>query len=66
MHAVWIADDGDDALTSRSDWVLLTSGGSVLDRPDIADNATAITSRPDWRLWTDDFNNLFQVLKARE
>jgi SAM-dependent methyltransferase len=63
MRVTWIADDTDDALASRSDWVLLTSGGDVLDRPLIADDATEIESRPDWRLWTDDFNNLFQVLK---
>ena len=25
--------------------------------------AREIESRPDWRLWTDDFNNLVQVLK---
>jgi SAM-dependent methyltransferase len=66
MRVTLIADDTDDPLASRSDWVLLASGGDVLDRPDIADAATEIHSRPDWRLWTDDFNNLFQVLKARE
>jgi SAM-dependent methyltransferase len=66
MRVVFVADDSDEALASRSDWVLLASGGDVLDRPDIADAATEIHSRPDWRLWTDDFNNLFQVLKARE
>ena len=28
--------------------------------------AEGIEPRPDWRLWTDDFNNIFQVLKSRE
>jgi SAM-dependent methyltransferase len=63
MRSVWIDDDGDDSIASRSDWVLLTSQGDVLDRPLIADAASAIVSHPEWRLWTDDFNNLFQVLK---
>jgi hypothetical protein len=35
----------------------------VLDRPRIAEAATEITEHPEWRLWTDDFNNLVQVLK---
>jgi len=63
MHAVWVDDDGDDPMASRSDWVLLSAGPSVLDRPQIANSATAIDAHPQWRLWTDDFNNLFQVLK---
>jgi SAM-dependent methyltransferase len=63
MRAAWIADDPDDPMASRSDWVLLTSGGDVLDRPQIAEAATKIESHPQWGLWTDDFNNLFQVLK---
>jgi hypothetical protein len=63
MRVTWIADDPDDPMASRSDWVLLTSGGDLLDRPGIAQAATPIKSHPEWGLWTDDFNNLFQVLK---
>jgi hypothetical protein len=29
----------------------------------VAELATPIKSHPEWRLWTDDFNNLYQVLK---
>jgi hypothetical protein len=63
MEAVWIHDEGDDALASRSDWVLVSNNRELLARPRIADAATPIESRPEWRLWTDDFNNLFQVLR---
>jgi SAM-dependent methyltransferase/uncharacterized protein YfiM (DUF2279 family) len=63
MRVAWIPDDGRDVLASRSDWVLLASGGDVLDRPQVAELATPIKSHPEWRLWTDDFNNLYQVLK---
>jgi SAM-dependent methyltransferase len=63
MRVVWIADDPDDPMASRSDWVLLTSGGDILDRPRVTELATPIKSHPEWALWTDDFNNLFQVLK---
>jgi hypothetical protein len=63
MRVAWIPDDGDDVLASRSDWVLLAAGGDVLDRPLVHDVDTPIKSQPEWRLWTDDFNNLYQVLK---
>ena len=44
--------------------------GAAVRRPGLAREAgtrrcmrAEITPRPDWRLWTDDFNNLMQVLK---
>jgi SAM-dependent methyltransferase len=63
MHVIHIADDGEDSLTSRSDWVLLSDSRELFDRPELAEAATEIVPRRDWRLWTDDFNNLVQVLK---
>ena len=63
MQAVWIHDDGADVLANRSDWVLLSKNTALLANPQIAGAATPIVRRPDWRLWTDDFNNLFQVLR---
>src|SRR5437762_6301626 len=63
LRATWIRDEGEGPLASRSDWVLLARDGTVLDRPLIADSAAEIAEHPEWRLWTDDFNNLVQVLK---
>ena len=63
LQAVWIHDDGNDALASRSDWVLVSANRALLASPRIAEAASAITPRPDWRLWTDDFNNLWQVFR---
>ncbi len=64
LHVIHIVDDGEgNGLASRSDWVLLSDSREVLERPRLADAATAIEPRPEWRLWTDDFNNLVQVLK---
>jgi len=63
LHVVHIADDGPGALASRSDWLLLSEDEELLARPELADFATAIAPRRDWRLWTDDFNNIVQVLK---
>lgn len=63
MQAVWIRDDGDDALASKSDWVLVSANRALLEKPSIAGAATPIEAHPEWGLWTDDFNNLFQVLR---
>ncbi|HVF65732.1 MAG TPA: fused MFS/spermidine synthase [Casimicrobiaceae bacterium] len=63
MRALLISDDGEGTLASRSDWVLLSMNEALLNNPRLAEAAQPITPRPDWRLWTDDFNNLVQVLK---
>ena len=63
VKSLWIADDGEGTLASSSDWVLVTSNPALLDHPRLSESARPIVPRPDWRLWTDDFNNLVQVLK---
>jgi SAM-dependent methyltransferase len=63
LHVLHIADDAEGSRASRSDWVLLSDSRDLFDRPELAEVATEIEPRPDWRLWTDDFNNLLQVLK---
>ncbi|MEO8486311.1 MAG: fused MFS/spermidine synthase [Betaproteobacteria bacterium] len=63
LAVAWVADDGNENLASRSEWVLLSKDPAALRKPAIADAATEIVPRRDWRLWTDDFNNLVQVLK---
>jgi SAM-dependent methyltransferase len=63
LYVIHIADDGPGALGSRSDWLLLSESEELLAKPELADFATAIEPRPNWRLWTDDFNNIVQVLK---
>ncbi len=65
LAVAWIDDNGDDSLASRSDWVLLSDDPASLARPQISEAAHPVTPRPDWRLWTDDFNNLVQVLKRQ-
>jgi hypothetical protein len=63
LAAVWIADNGEAPVAARSDWVLLSADPAALERGTLGEAATEIKPRPDWRLWTDDFNNLVQVLK---
>ncbi|HKU84974.1 MAG TPA: fused MFS/spermidine synthase [Casimicrobiaceae bacterium] len=63
MEAVWIKDDTSDSLASRSDWVLVSRNHELLAKPRIAEAARPIEPRPDVGVWTDDFNNLFQVIR---
>jgi SAM-dependent methyltransferase len=63
LHAVLVADDGDGGLASRSDWVLLSDSEAALNKGLIAEASEPVTAHPEWRLWTDDFNNVVQVIK---
>jgi SAM-dependent methyltransferase len=66
LHAVLVADDGVEPMGSRSDWVLLSDSEDALDADEISEVAVLIQPKPGWRLWTDDFNNIVQVLKRDE
>jgi hypothetical protein len=63
LHALWIEDAGADPLGNSSSWVLLAREPGRLNDPRLADASSTIGARREWRVWTDDFNNLFQVLK---
>jgi hypothetical protein len=51
------------ALTWSNDWALLTRDASRLRVPEIADAASFEPSVPSRVLWTDDYSNLFVLLK---
>ena len=63
LFSVLIADDGDEGMASRTDWVLLSDREASLQVPQIAEAASEFETRPNLRLWTDDFNNIVQILK---
>ena len=63
MEALWISDEGEGSLASRSDWVLVGTNKALLENSRLKESSVAIEHRPEWRLWTDDYNNLVQVLK---
>lgn len=46
-----------------SQWVIVTSNRSVIDRLRADGNAREIAQVPGLRPWTDDFNSLFQILQ---
>ncbi|HEV2038911.1 MAG TPA: fused MFS/spermidine synthase [Casimicrobiaceae bacterium] len=63
LFSVLVADEGDEGIVSRSDWVLLSDREASLQVPQIAEAASEIATRENLRLWTDDFNNIIQILK---
>jgi len=48
---------------SEALWVLVTSNRGFLSQPAISKAAEPIAARPNLRAWTDDYNNLLEVLK---
>ena len=63
-EAVLIADRSDDnPYASHSDWVIVTHNQEILSDPEIAKKRVAITPIKGMNIWTDDFSNLFQILK---
>jgi len=63
LHTALITDDDGDGDASRTDWVLVTRNKKLVAHEPIKDNTSQIKEIPGLRLWTDDFNNLVQILK---
>jgi hypothetical protein len=63
--AVLISDEEDDDDEKNeiygSDWILISS--HPLQSEEIKKVSSKLPSRPEFRIWTDDYNNLFQILK---
>jgi hypothetical protein len=62
LEYAYLHEQTEDGGTT-SDWVLLTRNRRFILQPTIVDITQPVLPRPDWRLWTDDFNNLWQVLR---
>jgi hypothetical protein len=61
---VLINDTGNGVITYQSIWMLLTRAPALLELPAIAARAEPMSDYVSHvRLWTDDYNNLFQILK---
>ncbi len=56
--------DGDDNGGYASHWILLTRDPALLDLPAIQDRAIDLSDYfTNLKMWTDDYSNLFQILK---
>ena len=63
LHAALIVDEAENTVFSKTDWVIVTRDKALVENEAIAQKASAIDAIPGLRLWTDDFNNLYQILK---
>ena len=62
VHSVNVYEKGEEEKT-QSDWVLVSRDPKALEAPLIKEVSEPVEERASWRLWTDDYNNLVQVLK---
>jgi len=61
-QAILIMTDSDEQYNLfRSQWALISS--QPIEDPAIKSDAEELAERPELRTWTDDYNNLFQILK---
>lgn len=64
VHAVIVSDDvGADESLASTDWALVSRDAARFKDDAIAGLVTEITPIPGLGPWTDDFNNLFRILK---
>jgi hypothetical protein len=63
LHTVLVSDEAEESDYSKTDWVLVSRDRARLERDDIAGAAEMIADIPGLRVWTDDYNNLFRILK---
>jgi protein-L-isoaspartate O-methyltransferase/uncharacterized membrane protein (DUF485 family) len=63
LQSAQVTDDESEGDASRTDWVLVTRNKTLVEHKSIKQGASEITEIPGLRLWTDDFNNLVQILK---
>jgi SAM-dependent methyltransferase len=63
-HDVLIdTDDEEDTAVFGATWVLVSAREQVFNYPFIFKAGTPIESNPGLRMWTDDYSNLFQILR---
>jgi hypothetical protein len=63
LASALIHDDPDGPGLRRTDWMLVARNPAVLEKEGIRQAVSAVRPIPGLAAWTDDFNNLFQILK---
>jgi hypothetical protein len=63
LYAALITDEAEETGFSKTDWVIVTRDRALVDSGAIAGKAGEFDAIPGLKPWTDDFNNLFQILK---
>ncbi|MGL4575252.1 MAG: spermidine synthase [Burkholderiaceae bacterium] len=63
FSAQLLVDDPKEYWLSRTSYVMVTRNQALLSNTEIAAYVEPIKARPGLPLWTDDYNNLFKILK---
>lgn len=63
LHVAHIRDENDNPLLRNTNWVLVARNPDVLTRAEIGQRAKPILLIAGLKPWTDDFNNLFAIMK---
>jgi SAM-dependent methyltransferase len=63
LHTALVVDEAEESDLARTDWVLVSRDAKVLQRKEIASVASPIETIRGLAVWTDDYNNLFRILK---
>ena len=62
-EAALVVDRSSDNYYSPSSWVIVTRNPALLNIPELLEKRVAAKQVAGMKLWTDDYSNLFQVLK---
>lgn len=63
LHVAHIRDENDNPLLRNTDWVLVARDPAVLEKAEIQQRTKPIPPIRGLKPWSDDFNNLFAILK---
>lgn len=63
LHVAHIRDENDNPLLRNTDWVLVSRTPDLLQQPAIAQRTKPVAHIAGLKPWTDDFNNMFAILK---
>ncbi|MDB5809504.1 MAG: hypothetical protein JWN94_1626 [Betaproteobacteria bacterium] len=63
LYTALIIDEAEDTAFSKTDWIIVTRDKTLVEADAIAQKSSAVDTIPGLRPWTDDFNNLYQILK---
>jgi SAM-dependent methyltransferase len=63
LRTVLIVDEAEGSELARTDWLLIARNPGVLAKPDLERSASEIEKIRGLAVWTDDYNNLFRILK---
>ena len=65
FQAVLVHSHGDESEgLLPSDWMLVTRNAAILDNASVRTHAVPVDKRPGLEAWTDDYNNLLEILKV--